>query len=127
MGRSPDAVMAYWSAPTVALLGSCMWSPAECSPQPGEVGRLVKSMYGCRNAGVNWEREVARVMDKNGFRHGPGSPCVYWHPRRRVRCLVHGDDFVSEGRLEYIQWMHDVLGKELPVVVRGYLGAPSLP
>lgn len=52
---------------------------------------------------------------------------MYWHPRRLVRCLVHGDDFVSEGRLEEVQWMHDALGKEWTVVVRGFLGAPSLP
>ena len=36
--------------------------PAECNPQPGEVGRLVTPMYGCRDASVNWERDVARVM-----------------------------------------------------------------
>lgn len=33
---------------------------------------------------------------------------------------------MSDGRFEDIQWMHDALGKELPVVVHGYLGAPSL-
>ena len=32
------------------------------------VGRLLKSMYGCRDAGVNWEREVRRVLELNGFR-----------------------------------------------------------
>ena len=24
-------------------------------------------------------------------------PCLYYHPKRRVKALVHGDDFVSVG------------------------------
>ena len=37
---------------------------------PDIVGHLLKSMYGCRDAGMNWELEVCRVMKKARSRPG---------------------------------------------------------
>lgn len=80
LDRAPDAVMGlldvkrahFCSQATRALHVEL---PAECNPQR-EVGRLITSMCGCRDAGVNWERELAQVMDNNGFRRGSGSLCA---------------------------------------------------
>ena len=38
-----------------------------------------------------------------GFVQGVSSPCVFWHPEREVRVVVHGDDFTvlaSEDELD---------------------------
>ena len=99
--------------------------PEEAGEFPNMVGRLLKSMYGCRDAGVNWELEIARVMTKFGFMQGLSSPCVYWHPDRDIRTAIHGDDFVSVGKAADLKWLHEGLAKEWTTVVRGVLGPPE--
>ena len=41
--------------------------PAEASAGKGKVGRLLRSMYGCRDAGVKWECAFCEVMIAIGF------------------------------------------------------------
>ena len=41
--------------------------PAEACTDKTKVGRLLRSMYGCRDAGVNWEFTICQVMTKLGF------------------------------------------------------------
>ena len=45
-----------------------------------KVGRLLRSMYGCRDAGVNWEFAICQVMIAIGFVQGRSSPgsTVIW-------------------------------------------------
>ena len=85
--------------------------PAEAGYPEGMVGRLLRSMYGCRDAGLNWEMCVAKVMKKLGFIQGASSPCVYFHPTRGVKTVVHGDDFTSLGKMMDVQWLHESLQK----------------
>ena len=65
--------------------------PAEAG---GGFARLVRSLYGTRDAPALWEAYAAAQLTALGFRRGRSNACVYWHPQRRLRCLVHGDDFV---------------------------------
>ena len=67
--------------------------PAEASAGKGKVGRLLRSMYGCRDAGVNWEFTICEVMIAIGFVQGRASPCIYRHLEKQLRVWVHGDDF----------------------------------
>ena len=41
--------------------------PAEACTNKGKVGLLIGSMYGCRDAGVNWEFAICKVMTEIGF------------------------------------------------------------
>ena len=50
--------------------------PAEAGYPEGMVGKLPRSMYGCRDAGLNWEMCVVKAMKKLGFIQGASSPCV---------------------------------------------------
>ena len=69
--------------------------PPEMRKQLGDkVARLLKSMYGCRDAGHNWELEVASVLLLIGFTQGVSNPCVYYHAGRDIRTMVYGDDFL---------------------------------
>ena len=65
--------------------------------QPGMCGRLNKAMYGTRDAAQNWEIAYAEFMEEIGFTRGIVSPCVFWHPERELRVVVHGDDFTILG------------------------------
>ena len=67
--------------------------------KPGEdkVGKLLKSLYGTRDAASNWEKTIRKVMESFGFICSMGTPCNFYHPTRNLRCTVHGDDFVTLG------------------------------
>ena len=63
------------------------------------VGNLCMSLYGTRDAAMNWQEEVAREMQKWEFRRGRYNPCLYWNEGLQLMALVHGDDFVTAGSL----------------------------
>ena len=60
-------------------------------------GKLVKSMYGTRDAAHNWENEYSEFMVGVGFRRGEASPCVFYQEEKNLRVVVHGDDFTIWG------------------------------
>ena len=72
-----------------------------CIELPPEAGggyaRLLRSLYGTRDAPALWEAYAAAQLQALGFRRGRANSCVYTHPRQGLRCLVHGDDFVVTG------------------------------
>ena len=92
-----DVRRAYFHAP--AMRDVYVELPDE-DKTPGMCGKLLKSMYGTRDAGLNWEATVAKVMISIGFERGVSNPCVYYHPQKNIRTEVHGDDFVIIGRRE---------------------------
>ena len=91
------------------------------------VGRLRRSLYGTRDAPLNWELTIRKTMMKLGFAQGKSNPCIYYHQKRDLRTVVHGDDFTTAGSYENIKWLHEALGKEWLVVERGILGPPGTP
>ena len=73
------------------------------------VGTLKASLYGTRDASMNWQEEVSKCMAKWGFNVGRYNPCMYHHPARKMRCLVHGYDFVCVGESEELRWLEEHL------------------
>ena len=65
--------------------------PAEDHTE-GMCGKLVKAMYGTRDAAQDWERKYNDVLARLGIVCGRSNPCVFWHPKRHIRAVVHGDD-----------------------------------
>ena len=61
------------------------------------VGMLQMSLYGTRDAATNWQEEVAKEIISSDFSRGRYNPCLYYHKETGLKCLVHGDDFVSVG------------------------------
>ena len=85
-------------------------------------GMLKKSLYGTRDAASNWTDEYTRVLiDKLKFVKGESSPCSFHHPTRNIKVVVHGDDFVSEGKKSELIWFDTELKKsfELKTEVLG--------
>ena len=64
---------------------------------PGYCARLVRCLYGTRDAPKRWEAFLAEQLVALGFMKGRASPCCYFHAKLGVRCIVHGDDFVLTG------------------------------
>ena len=102
--------------------------PAEAK-KPGEdvVGRLLKSLYGTRDAPLNWELQIQKVMLALGFKQGKSNPCICYHAGRDLRTVVHGDDFTTAGTFDNIKWLHEELSKKWKCVERGILGPPGTP
>ena len=76
--------------------------------QPGDEGMCAKmeySLYGTRDAAVNWHDECSQQLVSNGFLQGKASPCVLYHPQKRIRTVVHGGDYVSSGKEQDLKWM----------------------
>ena len=112
-----DVSRAFFEADAKRLV--CVELPeedlTEKDKKEGNVGLLNKSMYGTRDAATNWQEEVAREMKKIGFRRGRYNPCVYWHLEKRIKAIVHGDDFVGVGRPADVEWMNDKLKERFQI------------
>ena len=61
------------------------------------VGILDMSLYGTRDAAVNFQREVSKLMRNLGFEQSKFNSSLYQHKKDDVKVLVHGDDFVASG------------------------------
>ena len=79
-------------------------SPCRAGVGKSKVGRLLKSMYGCRDAGVTWEFAICKVIVAIGLVQGRAPPCIYRHLEKQLRVWVHGDDFVLFGNIVSVRW-----------------------
>ena len=83
-------------------------------------GELIMSMYGTRDAAVNWSAEYTATLLESGFVQGPHSPCLFRHPVTEVAIMVHGDDFVAVGKSKALLEARKTLDKyKLKVKVLG--------
>ena len=67
------------------------------------VGKLEKSVYGTRDAALNWAEAYTKVLLAMGYKKGLSSPCSFHHEEWDFSTVVHGDDFLSEGPIESLQ------------------------
>ena len=69
--------------------------PAGMTPGPSVRAKLVGAINGTRKASQLWKRFVESRMKEGGFVPTKGCPQLYFHPRREIWSVVHGDDFLS--------------------------------
>ena len=60
-----------------------------------------------------------------GFRRGLASPCVFCHSRRKLRAVIHGDDFTLLGHGNDLDWFREQISGNFEVKFRGRLGPGS--
>ena len=107
-----DISKAYFFAP--ATRDIYIELPAE-DAEEGMVGRLQKSLYGTRDAALNWAEAYTKVLLDMGYEKGTSSPCSFYHKGWDLRTVVHGDDFLSEGCAKSLKKMDDALRKAFMV------------
>ncbi len=90
--------------------------------QEGMCGKLEKAMYGTRDAAQNWEKECESVFNNIGFKQGKSSPCLFHHPEKDLRVVVHGDDFTILGVDPALKWNTKELQKVYGFKVKATLG-----
>ena len=73
------------------------------------------SLYGTRDAAMNWQDEVAKEMRKLGFERGRYNPCLYYHRQRNLRTFLHGDDFATVGTRDGVRWFKQALERRFEI------------
>ena len=96
--------------------------PPEVAAPPRVCGRLMVSLYGTRDAAMNWEREYTDTLKAIGLVQGRSSPCIFYCERRDLRVVVHGDDFTVLSDRAGIDFVHAAMKKKYIVKLRGVLG-----
>ena len=65
-------------------------------------GRLKMSMYGTRDAALNWALEYGDTLRAAGYVQGKANPCLFHHKALGLSVMVHGDDFVAVGPRQHL-------------------------
>ena len=73
------------------------------------VGRLNRSMYGCRTASANWMKDWQRLLSSVGCVVGVANPSLFHNADTGARGAVHGDDFVVLGKPRALKMIGDTL------------------
>jgi hypothetical protein len=95
--------------------------PKEAGCGKGVIGRLVKCMYGTRDAAQGWEGTYRQALEAMGFQKGKASPCVFGHLTRDISLTVHGDDFFATALPADLEWYEKELLKKFEGKVKGRL------
>ena len=69
------------------------------------VGRVKLSLYGTRDAALNWAAAYTRYLLSLGFEQGRASRCNFQHKSRGIRLTVHGDDFLVVADAKQLAWL----------------------
>ena len=110
-----DVSRAYFYAPATRRI--CVQLPQEDRGpgDEGKCGELQFSMYGTRDAAMNWSDTYAQHLQQLGFERGIASPCLFWHAEKRLKTLVHGDDCVTAGPKDSLLWMKKQLERKFEI------------
>ena len=96
--------------------------PPELNMGKDVVGKLVRCMYGTRDAGAIWENCYSSCLVNMGFIQGVSSPCCFVHPQWHVMVVVHGDDFTAVGSPEALDQYQVGMQKSFDCKLKGRLG-----
>ena len=96
--------------------------PPELGMPKTMVGKLVRCMYGTRDAGSIWEGCYTKCLVDLGFEQGVASPCCFKHPTWNVSVVVHGDDFTALGTPEGLDLYEAGMCKAFECKLKGRLG-----
>ena len=80
---------------------------------------LLKSLYGTRDASANFQAEVAKLMISLKFKRSRYNPSTYYHEKWKVRCMIHGDDFISVGGSTQLREFRTMLEKRFEISTLG--------
>ena len=83
----------------------------------GRCGRLMMSMYGTRDAALNWALEYGDTLRAAGYKQGKSNPCLFYHEEKDVAVMVHGDDFVAVGPNQHLEHVEKTLGDKYKIKV----------
>ena len=88
----------------------------------GMCGKLHTSMYGTSDAPQNWEFAMRTILVEMCCTRGRASPRVYYHAKKQIRLVMHGDDITTLGYDEDLERFRAELHKSLDIKTCGRFG-----
>ena len=79
-------------------------------------------MYGTRRAALLWGDKFASALCGEGFCRGKSCGQFFWHEKKEITLVCHGDDSLAERSEASLDWLDGVLGKEFVVKAKGRVG-----
>ena len=96
--------------------------PGEAEVEDAECGKLIHWLYGCRPADQASKEHYSALLKNHGFKRLKSVPAAFVNETRDTRGVVHGHDFVWEGRDEDLDWVQKVLEDKYKLNNGGRLG-----
>ena len=96
--------------------------PPELGISKKWVAKLVRCMYGTRDAGAIWESCYTSCLTNMGFKQGAASPCCFIHAEWGVSVVVHGDDFTALGTSDALDRYEKGMQEVFECKLKGRLG-----
>ena len=75
------------------------------------------SMYGTRDAALNWSKEHGDTLKQSGFIRGRNNPCLFQNKELNVSIMVHGDDFIAVGSEKKLKTTRAILENKCKIKV----------
>ena len=97
-----DVSRAYFYAKAVRPVYVKLPSEDTDEGDEGRCGKLKMSMYGTRDAALNWSLEYGDTLRAGGYVQGRSNPCLFHNKSVGVSIMVHGDDFVAVGPKQHL-------------------------
>ena len=99
-----DVKRTYFYAPATRLLFIRIPREDREASDESKVAQLLLSLYGIRDAAMNWTAAYTNFALSMGFEKGKG--CLYnFCNKRNIAMTVHGDDFTSTGNTRNLKWL----------------------
>ena len=111
---------AHWHAKARRII--YVIQPKGGTPIKTRLAKLLKSMYGTRDAAQCWDAFCGEVMTSLEFEVGVYSVCVYCHKENEAVCERHGDDCILLATREVQKWFHQEINKHMQDMVK-HLGS----
>jgi hypothetical protein len=84
--------------------------PKGVKVQQGAVLKILKSLYGLKQAGLNWHQLLRKELMAWGFIQSLADPCLFTHQSRSIWLLVYVDDIIAASKIhEDINWFGETL------------------
>ena len=112
-----DVSRAYFYAPAVRPVYVKLPDEDKLEGDENMCGELRVSMYGTRDAAMNWATEYGETLKQAGFVQGKHSACLFYHEGKDVAVMVHGDDFVAVGDPKHLAETEAILAKKYKIKV----------
>jgi hypothetical protein len=88
-----------------------MKPPPGVSINPGLALKVLRSLYGLKQAARDWNQRCISELLKLGFTQSQADPCLLIHPEKKITLLVYVDDILLACKsLDHIQWFKDAFG-----------------
>ena len=112
-----DVSRAYFYAKAVRLVYVRLPEEDTEPGDEGKCGKLMMSMYGTRDAALNWALEYGDTLREAGYTRGKSNPCLFYNQDIDVAIMVHGDDFVVVGPDRHLDKVSKTLGDKYKIKV----------